>query len=119
MNKYNDIQLEKYTDEEIREMIGTFKKKRDQHNKNMKTYYHNQKKKAEEGDEKAQEFMAKRRQRSQASYKRLNNKETITDERRLRNQAIHLFKYWKKKGDIDTFIKNHPSKVELLKKDDQ
>tara|TARA_S200002703_G_scaffold46614_1_gene40445 strand:+ start:3844 stop:4272 length:429 start_codon:yes stop_codon:yes gene_type:complete len=118
MNKYNDIQLEKYTDEEIREIIGKFKNKREQHNKNMKTYYHNQKKKAEEGDEKAQEFMTKRRERAQASYKRLNNKDTITDERRLRNQAIHLFKYWKKKGDIDTFIKNHPSKVELLKKDD-
>lgn len=115
MDKYNNINLEKYTDEEIREIIGRYKSKRVQHNTNMKKYYHSQRKKAEEGDEKAQRFMEKRREKAQASYKRLNSKETITDERKLKNQAIHLFKYWKKKDDIATFMKNHPEKVELLK----
>ena len=102
--------------EEIREIIGKFKSKKEQHNKNMKTYYHNQKKRAEQGDEKAQAFLDRRRAKANSSYKRLNSKETITEERRLRNQAIHLFKYWKKKGDIPKFMENHPEKVEILKK---
>jgi hypothetical protein len=115
MDKFKNINLEKYTDEEIREIIGKFKSKQEQHNKNMKTYYHNQKKRAEQGDEKAQAFLDKRRAKANSSYKRLNSKETITDERKLKNQAIHLFKYWKRKGDIPKFIKNHPDKVEFLK----
>ena len=41
MDKFNNIDLEKYTDEEIKEIIFKFKVKKDQHNKNMKTYYHN------------------------------------------------------------------------------
>lgn len=115
MDKYKNINLENYTDEEIKEIIGKFKNKREQHNKNMKTYYHNQKKRAEEGDEKAQAFLDRKRTKAGISYKKLNSKETITDERKLKNQAIHLFKYWRKKGDIPKFIKNHPEKVEFLK----
>jgi len=115
MDKFNNIDLEKYTDEEIKEIIFKFKVKKDQHNKNMKTYYHNQRKRAEQGDEKALQYMKKKREQSSITYKRLNNKETITEERRLRNQAIHLFKYWKKKDDVPTFMKNHPEKVKFLK----
>jgi hypothetical protein len=114
MNK--DIELEKYTDEEIKEMIIKYKTQRQLHNIHMKEYYHKQRKKAEEGDENAQQFIQKRREKAQESYKRLNSKETITEERRLRNQAIDLFKYWKKKGDIPKFMENHPEKVEILKK---
>ena len=115
MNKFKNIDLEKYTDDEIREIIGKFKLKTKQRNKYMTNYYHSQKEKAEQGDEKAQEYMKKKREKSKSNYKKLNSKENITEERKLRNQACHLFKYWKKKGDVPKFIKNHPEKVEFLK----
>lgn len=115
MDKFKNIDLEKYTDDEIRQIIGKFKLKSEQHNKYMTNYYHTQKQKAIDGDEKAKEYMRKKRENSRKNYKKLNNKETITDERKLRNQAVHLFKYWKKKGDIPKFIENHPDKVHFLK----
>jgi len=114
MNK-NIIELNKYTDDEIRTILQKYKKKKDAHNKYMSNYYHKQKKKADNGDEKAKEFIERKREKARESYKRLNDKENITEERKLRNKSVMLYQYWKKKNDIKTFINKHPDKVEFLK----
>lgn len=112
----NIIELNKYTDDEIRSILERYKKKKDAHNKYMTNYYHKQKHKADNGDEKALEFIEKKREKARESYKRLNAKENITEERKFRNKSVMLYQYWKKKNDIKTFIDKHPDKVEFLKK---
>ena len=114
MNK-NIIELNKYSDDEIKTILEKYKKKKDAHNKYMINYYHKQKQKAIDGDERAIDFIERKREKARDSYKKLNSKDNITEERKFRNKSVMLYMYWKKKNDVKTFIDKHPDKVEYLK----
>jgi len=127
MEKTDNINLDNYTEEDIKKIILKLDHKKKKHNLAMRKYYNKQKKKSEEGDIKALQFMEKRRESTRKCYE--NNKEKynkkkdyykrkpMTEERKIRHNAVYLFAYYKKKGGIATFIKNHPEKVEILKID--
>lgn len=93
------------TDEQIKKIIESYKKKRIRENK----YYH-------ETSKNKDEFVLKNRARAKAHYEK-NRDKKIENYQQNKDfiSAKNLFNYYKKKDNIDKFIEKHKEKYDLLK----